>query len=65
MRAFVFEGMTVTTAAAVFCTPASGRHGPAAAGAAADQSPSEAGVHQQVLSTVRCAAVCVMLRLRP
>lgn len=57
--------MTVTTAAAVFCTPASRRHGPAAAGAAADQSPSEAGVHQQVLSTVRCAAVCVMLRLRP
>lgn len=57
------EGMTVTTAAAVFCTPASRPHGPASAGAAACRSPPEAGVHQQIFT--RCAAACVMLRLRP
>lgn len=64
MHGFVLEGMTLTTAAAVFCTPASHRHGPAAAGAAAGQSGSEAGVHQQVLTAARCAAVCAML-MRP
>lgn len=40
---------------------ASRRPGPGAAGAVAGQSPSEAGIHQQVLSSARCAAVCVML----
>lgn len=65
MRGFVLEEMTVTAAAAACCTPASRRRGPAAAGAAAGQSGSEAGVHQQVLTAARCAAVCVMLWLRP
>lgn len=65
MGAFVLEGMTVTTATAVFCTPASRPHGPASAGAAACRSPPEAGVHQQIFTTARCAAACVMLRLRP
>lgn len=53
MRGFVLEEMTVTAAAAVCCTPASRRRGP--------ESGSEAGVHQQVLTGARCAAVCVML----
>lgn len=46
MRAFGLEGMTVSPAAAVFCTPASGRHDPAGSGAAADPSPSKAGVNK-------------------
>lgn len=36
---------------------ASRRPGPGAAGDVAGQSPSEAGIHQQVLSTARCRRV--------